>query len=147
MSEPCLLNDLAHGKPPVAEVCVTDRIVSHIFRDSLDALSDYRGTEMSHMKRLCYVCSAVIYYDRERVFRLFNAEFLSIFHACKVFCEKCFSELYVDKARHNCLHILKSIAPRDLVSHCFCYIYGCLFVCFCGSHRAVALIFTEIRTV
>ena len=58
----------AHLKPPVAQMYIADHIMSGITADTLDTFTDNCGTDMSHMKRLGHIGSAVVDNDLLRLF-------------------------------------------------------------------------------
>ena len=53
-------NNKTHLKAPVAKMNITDNLISVESADPLDALAYNCRTKVTYMKRLCYVCSAVI---------------------------------------------------------------------------------------
>ena len=58
-----LCDNESHLKSPVTKMNITYNLMSNISSDTFDALADDRRTQMSDMKRLCHVRSAVVNND------------------------------------------------------------------------------------
>ena len=83
---PQLRDHHADGRAPVPKVHVADNLMAHIAADTLDALADDGGAQMSHMERLGHICAAVVYHDLPGFFQCFQSEFRLRphgFHCCQ----------------------------------------------------------------
>ena len=82
-------DDQSHLQTPVSQMYITNHIVSHEFTDALYTLSDDSRTQVSYMKRLGHIGSAVIHDNRLWIFCCLTPKAsLILFHfrnyACKV---------------------------------------------------------------
>ena len=81
-------DDQSHLQTPVSHVNVTDHLVSDVTGNSLHTFTNNCRTEMSDMKRLCHVRSAVIHNNRLLFLRNFQAKLLFLLHLCQIVCQK-----------------------------------------------------------
>ncbi len=68
-----LRDNQPHLQPPVAQMHVPDHPVSHKTSDPPYALPDNRRAQMTHMKRLCDIGSAIINHNCARIVRFLTA--------------------------------------------------------------------------
>ena len=66
---------------------ITDHIVTEEFTHALHSLTDNCGTQMTDMKRFCYICTTVIDDDRLTVSGLLKTQFFFLLHTAKVICK------------------------------------------------------------
>ena len=83
-----LSDNQSHLQTPVSHVNVTDHLVSDVTRDSLHTFADNCGTQMSDMKRLCHIRSAVIHNNHLLFFRSFKTKLIFLLHLCQIICQK-----------------------------------------------------------
>ena len=103
-----LRNDEPHLKPPVSEMHVADHFMSRKAADPFNALPDDRGPQVSHMKGLGDIGTAVIddhllFFRRER-----RAKAVRRSHFPEVFCQKSLLYPEIQKSRPD---------RRDLRKH------------------------------
>ena len=126
---------------------ISDGLISEKMKDPLHALPDDSRAQMSDMKRLGHIGSAVVNDDLLRRICLGHSKPLVSSHLCQVSGKKFRGQLQVQEARADCVHTLKSIASVKHVRNILRDLQRSLMILFCPRHRTVALVFTQVRTV
>ena len=135
-------DDQSHLKTPVSKMYITDHLMSYKTSDTLDALTDDRRTEMSYMKRLGNVWSAIIDNDRLRILGSLNRKLLILCHLIHIFSNKFRFNIQVDKSRLNNFCPGKDLAVCKLYNNIICDHERGFVVCVGSGHSSVTLIFT-----
>ena len=142
-----LRDDQSDRGPPVAEVCITDYLMSCIPKYSFYCLTDNRRSHMPHMKRFCNIGSAVVHHNRLRVLCRLQAELRFLLHLTYVIRKKLRSDGKVDKSGGNSLRLRKERILRKNLYNFIGNQNRSFMVLLCGGHGAVALILTQSGTV
>ena len=142
-----LLDNQSHLKAPVAQMHVSDYLMSHIAADALNALSNDGRAQMSHVKRLRHVGAAVVHDNGLRLLRLLQTILGILRHAVHIPSQVLRRNPEIDKARHNGVNLGEHSALLRLLHHLACNINRLLLICLSSGHGSVALILAQIRTV
>ena len=140
-------DDQPHLKPPVSQMYVPDHLMPHISADTLDTLSDNCRAQMSDMKRLRHIRTAVINNDSFGLRRLIYREFRILFHFSQIGCQKLCFHIKINESGLYHLRFRKDRAVLQIFYYILRDHKGGFFVGFGSRHSAVALKFAEIRAV
>ena len=140
-----LRDDQSHLKAPVTEMNVTDCLIAVITDNSLDRFSDDRGTEMSHVKGLRHIRSAVVQNDRLRLLRERHSEFDRFGHFLQISPQPGFLHIQIDETGLYHGNILENIRILKLCRHILRNHERGLVVLPGAGHCPVALILGKIR--
>ena len=144
---PQLCDDEAHLVAPVSHVDVPQHLVSHEPADTLNALPDDGGAEMSHMERLGHIGSAVVDEDRLGCAALLHSQLSVLPHLIQIACYIFIVQFDIDEAGLHYLHRQDAASPPHLGYHVLGDHKGSFFVGPRSRHGAVALVLAQVRPV
>ena len=140
-------DNLSHLQSPVSQMHIPDGFVTQISADPFQALADDGGSQMSDMKRLCHIGSAVINDDLFRRGSILKAELVCMIHPVHITGQLGPGNLQIDKSGFHCTDFGKPGVLLQLSRHLFRDHDRRFPGGFGQGHGGIALKFTQIRPV
>ncbi len=136
-----------HLQAPVAQVYVTQDIMTEEARDAFDALTDDGGAEMSHVHGLGDVGTAVVDHDLLRGRHALDTKSIVVRRALCVCCEKLVGQFEVDEPGTGERYLAKDSVVGEHLRDLLPDLPRVGLVRLCGGERAVALKLSQVGTV